>query len=183
MSFIDSVKNKIKLLPIKESGFVWLWLTVVAFVADYWTKQWADKELAPAFYGPVIEVMPYFNFKLAYNEGAAFSSFEGWTFMLIVLPIMIVIALIFWMWQTPKQNKLVNTGLSLILGGAFGNIYDRIFNDGKVIDFIDWYIVWDGVEKHWPTFNIADSVILIGVGLLIIDSIKNPETQAQKTGH
>ncbi|MRX27103.1 signal peptidase II [Kangiella sp. HZ709] len=166
-----------KLLPIKESGFVWLWLTVIAFVADYWTKQWADKELAPAFYGPVIEVMPYFNFKLAYNEGAAFSSFEGWTFMLIVLPIIIVIALIFWMWQTPKQNKLVNIGLSLILGGAFGNIYDRIFNDGKVIDFIDWYIIWDGVEKHWPTFNIADSVILFGVGLLIIDSIKNPETK------
>lgn len=175
MLSLASIKEKFNFLPIKQSGFIWLWLTALAFIADYWTKQWANEALAPAYFGPVIEVMPYFNLKLAYNEGAAFSSFEGWTFFLIALPIIIVIALLLWMWQSPKSQKLVNTGLALILGGAFGNIYDRLFNDGKVIDFIDWYIIWDGVEKHWPTFNIADSVILMGVGLLIIDAIKNPE--------
>lgn len=180
MALKTFINKHFKPLPLKKSGFVWLWLTAVAFIADFWTKQWADKELAPAFYGPAIEVMPYFNLKLAYNEGAAFSSFEGMTFMLVVLPILIVIGLVLWMWQTPKQNKLVNIGLALILGGAFGNIYDRVFNDGKVIDFIDWYIVWDGAEKHWPTFNIADSVIMIGVGLLIIDAIKNPENKTEK---
>ncbi|NVJ66061.1 MAG: signal peptidase II [Gammaproteobacteria bacterium] len=180
MALTQWIKNNFKPLPFKQSGFVWLWLTPLVFAIDYWTKQWADKELAPAYFGPAIEVMPYFNLKLAYNEGAAFSSFEGMTFMLIALPVVIVIGMVLWMWQTPKARVLINTGIALILGGAFGNLYDRIFNDGKVIDFIDWYIVWDGVEKHWPTFNIADSVILIGVGLLIIDAIKNPEHKKEQ---
>lgn len=161
---------------IKQSGLVWLWLTVVLLILDQVTKIWADNNLAPVFGGPIVEVMPHFDLNLAYNYGAAFSflgdagGWQRWLFTAIAIGISI--ALLVWMYKTPKANKLSNVGMALILSGAIGNLYDRVAY-GYVIDFIDWYVSKDGY--HWPTFNIADSVILIGVGLLIIDTFKNPE--------
>lgn len=161
---------------IKESGLVWLWITVVLLIIDQATKIWADNNLAPVYGGPIVEVMPHFDLNLAYNYGAAFSflgdagGWQRWLFTAIAFAISI--ALLVWMYKTPKQYKLSNIGMALILSGAIGNLYDRLAY-GYVIDFIDWYVSKDGY--HWPTFNIADSVILAGVGLLIIDSFKNPE--------
>lgn len=167
----------------KQSGLVWLWLTAIFLVADLWTKFWAIDVLSPVHHGPTIEVMPYFNFNLAHNYGAAFSFLGdagGWQrYLFTGLTIVISTVLLVWMARTPSNRKLINIGIALVLAGAFGNLYDRI-TYGYVIDFIDWFMVWDGVEKHWPTFNIADSVILIGVGLLIIDSFVNPEPKPNK---
>ena len=160
----------------KQSGLVWLWITVIFLVIDQITKIWADANLAPVYGGPIIEVMPHFDLNLAYNYGAAFSFLGdagGWQrWLFTVIAIGISVALLVWMYKTPKSHKLANIGMALILSGAIGNLYDRLAY-GYVIDFIDWYVSKDGY--HWPTFNIADSVILIGVGLLIIDTFKNPE--------
>lgn len=160
----------------KQSGLVWLWITVILLILDQATKIWADANLAPVYGGPIIEVMPHFDLNLAYNYGAAFSFLGdagGWQrWLFTVIAIGISVALLVWMYKTPKSHKLANIGMALILSGAIGNLYDRLAY-GYVIDFIDWYVSKDGY--HWPTFNIADSVILIGVGLLIIDTFKNPE--------
>lgn len=167
-----------KKLSFKQSGLVWLWITLILLILDQSTKIWADNNLAPVYGGPIIEVMPHFDLNLAYNYGAAFSFLgdqDGWQrWFFTVIAIGISLLLLFWMWKTPKQNKLANIGMAMVLSGAIGNVYDRIAY-GYVIDFIDWYVAKDGY--HWPTFNIADSVILIGVGLLLIDSFKNPETK------
>ncbi len=163
-------------LSIKQSGWVWLWITLIFLAIDQATKLWADANLAPVFGGPIIEVMPHFDLNLAYNYGAAFSflgnqdGWQRWFFTAIAAAISIL--LIVWMRKTPVHKKLQNIGMALVLSGALGNLYDRVAY-GYVIDFIDWYLSKDGY--HWPTFNIADSVILIGVGLLLIDSFKNPE--------
>jgi signal peptidase II len=169
------------LKKLKQSGLVWLWLTAILLIIDQATKIWADNNLAPVYGGPIIEVMPHFDLNLAYNYGAAFSflgdagGWQRWLFTAIAVAISV--ALLVWMYKTPKSHKLPNIGMALILSGAIGNLYDRLAY-GYVIDFIDWYVSKDGY--HWPTFNIADSVILIGVGLLIIDSFKNPEKNSQK---
>ncbi|WP_425559477.1 signal peptidase II [Kangiella marina] len=169
------------LKKITESGLVWLWLTIILLVLDQVTKIWANTNLAPVYGGPVIEVMPHFDLNLAYNYGAAFSflgdagGWQRWLFTAIAAGISV--ALLVWMYKTPKSDKLPNIGMALILSGAIGNLYDRLAY-GYVIDFIDWYVSKDGY--HWPTFNIADSVILIGVGLLIIDTFKNPDEKSGK---
>lgn len=163
-------------LNIKQSGWIWLWLTVIFLAFDQFTKIWADNNLAPVFGGRIIEVMPHFNLNLAYNYGAAFSflgdqdGWQRWFFTAIAAGISIL--LLIWMRKTPSEKKLQNIGMALVLSGALGNLYDRVAY-GYVIDFIDWFVSPEGY--HWPTFNIADSVILIGVGLLLIDSFKNPE--------
>ncbi|GAA0197610.1 signal peptidase II [Kangiella japonica] len=166
---------------IKESGLVWLWITVTLLILDQATKIWADNNLAPVYGGPIIEVMPHFDLNLAYNYGAAFSflgdagGWQRWLFTAIAAAISVV--LLVWMYKTPKSQKLANVGMALILSGAIGNLYDRLAY-GYVIDFIDWYVSKDGY--HWPTFNIADSVILMGVGLLVIDTFKNPDNKDEK---
>ena len=169
-----------KKLPFRQSGLVWLWLTVVLLIIDQVTKTWANTALAPVHGGPIIEVMPNFNLNLAYNYGAAFSflgdagGWQRWFFTAVAIGISLL--LLFWMWRTESHKKLPNIGMALVLSGAFGNLIDRMVY-GYVIDFIDWYVSIDGY--HWPTFNIADSVILIGVGLLLIDSFVNPEHKSK----
>ncbi len=119
-----------------------------------------------------VAVMPYFNFTMAHNHGAAFSFLAqagGWQrWFFIGLALIISIALIIWLAKLKSTAKCEALSLSLILGGAIGNVIDRILH-GYVIDFLDVYIG----HSHWPAFNIADSAICIGAILLIIDSFKS----------
>ncbi|MET1253536.1 signal peptidase II [Aliikangiella maris] len=161
----DNASQSIKLLPLHLSGLRWIWLTAIFIALDQWTKY-----LAQTYIGEfeTIEVMPYFNLVLRYNTGAAFSLFAdqgGWqvAFFSIVATV-ISLGIIFWMWTTPAKNKILGPGLALILAGAIGNLYDRL-TLGKVVDFIDWYYA----DYHWPAFNIADSVILLGAILMLLD--------------
>lgn len=114
-------------------------------------------------------VNEYWNWTLAYNQGAAFSLFAkegGWQRIFFgVLASVVSIALVFYILNR-KYSKLVGVAISFILGGAVGNLVDRVIF-GKVTDFIDWHYI----NYHWPAFNIADSFISIGVTLLIIDSL------------
>jgi signal peptidase II len=124
-----------------------------------------------------VAIMPYFNLTMAHNHGAAFSFLAqagGWQrWFFIVLAIVISTVLLVWLSKLKPEAKLEAVSLSLILGGAIGNVIDRIYY-GYVIDFLDVYIG----NSHWPAFNVADAAICIGAVLLIIDSFKSePESQ------
>lgn len=144
----------------------WLWLSLIVFLLDQGSKWLAEHYLAP--YQP-IAVFPGFNWLLAYNRGAAFSLFasaDGWQhYFFSALAVLVSVALIIWMRRMTPREKLSGAGASLIIGGAIGNLFDRMLW-GHVIDFIDWYVG----TYHWPTFNIADSAITVGCVLLIIDA-------------
>ena len=119
-----------------------------------------------------VVIMPYFNLTMAHNEGAAFSFLAqagGWQrWFFIGLALIISVVLFVWLAKLKPTEKLEAISLSLILGGAIGNVIDRI-SYGYVVDFIDLYIG----HNHWPVFNIADSAICIGAILLVADSFKS----------
>ncbi len=152
----------------------YLTISAVVIVLDQVTKWLMVSWLA--LY-ETVAVMPYFNLTMAHNYGAAFSFLAqagGWQrWFFIVLAVVISIVLIVWLAKLKPHAKLEAISLSLILGGAIGNVIDRIVY-GYVVDFLDVYIG----SSHWPAFNVADSAICIGAVLLILDSFKSePESQ------
>ncbi len=153
----------------------WLWITALVLVLDQITKWVANTSMS--LY-QTIEVMPYFNFTLAYNHGAAFSfladagGWQRWFFTGLAAVFSVVIFV--WIMRLKSSAKLEAISLSLILGGAVGNLIDRVLF-GYVIDFLDVY--YQGY--HWPAFNIADSAICIGAVLLILDSFKHKPEEAK----
>lgn len=141
----------------------WLLLAGALVVCDQ-----VSKVLVTAFlqFGDVIALAPGINFRLVYNTGAAFSllatSGDWARWFLLVLAVVICIFLIAWLRRLPAEEKRASLGISLILGGAVGNIIDRV-HLGYVIDFVDVYYG----EHHWPTFNVADSAITVGAIVII----------------
>ena len=148
----------------------WFLLSIVILLIDQLSKYWAASSLIA--YQPE-QIFPMLNVTLAYNNGAAFSFLSGtgswhrWFFA--GFSIIMSLILIIWLARLPVKAKLQSLAVSLILGGAVGNLYDRAFL-GYVIDFIDVYYQ----NHHWPVFNIADSAICIGAFLLLVDLCKNP---------
>lgn len=144
--------------------WVWYLVTFVILAADQATKFWVISRFVP--YQPH-RVMPMLNLTLAYNTGAAFSFLSGagewhhWFFLGFSL--LVSVLLIIWIFRMPRSERLQLFALSLILGGALGNLVDRM-TLGYVIDFIDVYYK----NYHWPIFNIADSAICIGTVLMTI---------------
>ncbi|WP_144393283.1 signal peptidase II [Pleionea sediminis] len=151
-----------------NSGLRWIWITIVVFIIDQWTKVWATGALGQ---GQIIEVMPHFDFRLAHNYGAAFSFLAdagGWqVWALAAFALAVSVGLIVWLYRLKAEYRWLSITLCFILGGALGNVYDRI-SYGYVIDFIDWYVAKDGY--HWPAFNIADSAVFVGAMMLLIDA-------------
>jgi len=151
----------------------WLWLSVFTVVLDQLTKYIAEAELL--LHKPVAVIPGLFNFTLMYNKGAAFSFLSdagGWQRILFTgLSTVISIFLFFWLKQiskddTQKHNHTLQIAIALILGGAIGNLIDRALT-GEVVDFIQVYYS----TYYFPAFNIADSAITLGAGLLILDMI------------
>jgi signal peptidase II len=148
------------------SSMWWVLITFSVLVIDRLTKLLAIKNLE---LNQVHPITSFFNLYLNYNTGAAFSflsTASGWQTPLFgTLAIVVGIVIIAWLIKLPPQKKLLAVALALVLGGIFGNLYDRI-SYGYVIDFLDFYIPnW----KHWPTFNFADSAICVGAFLLFIE--------------
>lgn len=139
----------------------WLWLSIFVAVIDQISKKIALSHLAH----DSLSLFSLLNFSLAFNRGAAFSFLNqatGWqNSFFIGVSLIAIIAIIIWMCR--QQCSRQKTALSLIVGGALGNLIDRIHH-GFVVDFIDAHIG----QYHWPTFNIADSAICLGVGLLFL---------------
>ena len=156
----------------------WIWIAVVVVILDQLTKYIASTSLE--IYQPVA-VMPMFNWTLMHNTGAAFSflanenGWQRWFFAVIAVVVSVVIVL--WIKRLEQHEKWQAAALALILGGAIGNVIDRIWL-GYVVDFIDIYYE----SSHWPAFNVADSAIFIGVAMIIIDSIREYRTE-QKNKH
>ncbi len=152
---------------IFHSGLRWLWLSVLVIALDQATKSWISARLGLF---ERVELLPFLNLVLVYNPGAAFSflsdasGWQRWFFTGLALVVSAVILV--WLRRLQPNEQLPAAGLALILGGALGNVLDRLLH-GHVIDFIDvYYRGW-----HWPAFNVADSSIAIGVGLLIFDAL------------
>ncbi len=146
--------------------FKYSWIALVTFLLDQASKFAAMHYLAR---GP-IEVLPVFNLALAFNTGAAFSFLSnagGWQNLFFAgIAAVVSVGILVVIRRLGANDKQVAVALWLILGGALGNLIDRLYH-GYVIDFIDiHYRAW-----HWPTFNIADSAITIGAVLLILDSL------------
>lgn len=154
----------------------WLLLSLLVLVGDQLSKYWVSIALTP--YKPM-PIFPMFNITLAYNTGAAFSFLSGagdwhrWFFTGFSLVVSLI--LFIWLWRTSSSDKLQSAGISLILGGAVGNLIDRGFH-GYVVDFIDVYYDY----HHFATFNIADSAICIGAAILILDLFIGSKDQAHR---
>jgi signal peptidase II len=152
----------------------YLWISALVLVVDHITKYIANTSMT--LY-QTIEVMPHFNFTLAYNYGAAFSfladagGWQRWFFTGLAAVFSVVISV--WIARLKPTAKLEAISLSLILGGAVGNLIDRLLF-GYVIDFLDIYYG----SYHWPAFNIADSAICVGAVLLILDSFRKKDEAA-----
>lgn len=147
----------------------WLALSAVIIVLDQLTKQWVSQSLA---FSEVITVMPSFNLVLAHNAGAAFSFLAGaggWQRGFFIVIAAVAAVVIVHLLRKHHGEKRFSLALALILGGALGNLIDRILL-GHVVDFLDFYVQ----GYHWPAFNVADMAITGGAGLLIWDSLKKP---------
>lgn len=145
----------------------WLGLTFISVVLDQITKYMANTQLV---YNESVPVLPFLNWTLRYNPGAAWSFLAdagGWQrWFFIGLSALVSIVLVFWLMRMDKNMKTLSASLALILSGAIGNnLIDRVLY-GHVIDFIHvYYQSW-----HFPAFNIADSAITLGVILMLIDA-------------
>jgi signal peptidase II len=155
----------------------WTWVSLLVIVLDQITKWLATANLQ--MFQPV-EVMPLFNLTLMHNTGAAFSFLSdagGWQrWFFSVLAIGVSIFILFWMKKLQRHETITAVALALVLGGALGNVIDRV-RFGYVVDFIDVYIG----DAHWPAFNIADSAITIGAVLLIWMSFRSSEKKIETT--
>jgi signal peptidase II len=153
-----------------DSMLRYLWISLLVIVADQLTKWLADTQLE---YHQAVTVLPYFQWFLSYNPGAAFSFLSdagGWQrWFFTILAIVISIVLFVWIKKLNNNEKLTAISLTMILGGAIGNLIDRLLY-GHVIDFIQ---VWLG-SYPWPAFNIADSAISVGAVILLATGILNP---------
>ena len=159
-------------MSYQAKNVYWLWLSAIVIVADQITKQLVIKHLE--LYDR-IAVLPNLNFTHLQNRGAAFSmlsSLPPWSFAL--LGVAVSAWIVWWLRQNPQGQLRIAAALALILGGALGNVIDRV-RLGHVTDFIDFYI------RHWhfAAFNIADIAISTGAGLLILDMLL--EMRASKT--
>ena len=158
-------KNAPMLKLFTQTGWRFLWLSVLIFTADQYTKMLVldNIELYQA-----IQILPFFNLTHVYNYGAAFSfladSGELQRNILLSISIIASLGLVVWIQKTPSSFRQRLFGQSIFLAGATGNLIDRAMF-GHVIDFIDLH--YDGF--YWPIFNLADSFIFLGVALLLFE--------------
>jgi signal peptidase II len=156
----------------------WSWLTASGgvVVLDQLSKWVVQQALV---YGQSIEILPFFNLVLVYNPGAAFSflsSASGWQRELFVAIGVAACGIIVYLLRRHAADPWFCFALSLILGGALGNLIDRV-RLGAVVDFLDVH----AAGYHWPAFNLADSAITCGAALLIWDSLRRPRAHKPQT--
>lgn len=163
----DSQSQPKMSLKLGDSGLWWLWLTVLTFVLDQVTKYVITNQVE---LGEQIVVLPLFNITHVHNYGAAFSILSeagGWQrWALSAVAFGVSSMLLWWLRALPRSNKLLGPAYALILGGAFGNVFDRLYY-GYVEDFIHFYYEL----SSFPAFNIADAAITVGAMLLIYEAL------------
>lgn len=167
--------------PTRGNNWGWFALALLTVILDQWTKSIASHHLTYAT--PVSVIPDLLNWTLLHNHGAAFSMLAeagGWQrYLFSGLAILISLMFALWIWRLPKGQAVLAAALALIMGGAIGNLIDRL-HLGYVVDFIHFY--WN--NSHFPAFNLADSAITLGVILLIYDMLfleKKRKAAGQKT--
>ena len=155
----------------------YLALTAIVIILDACTKWLVAAKIDLHETIPIIPNL----FQLVHvrNTGAAFGIGANTDSRIIPLllnvgAIAVFIVVVVYAMRSAITDRVLQTGLHLILGGAIGNLLDR-FRFGYVVDFLDAYMIWGGREHHWPAFNVADSAICIGIGLLFLDMRRKPE--------
>jgi signal peptidase II len=164
-----------KPVPVSASGWRWLPLSAAVVLVDHLAKAWIMHHFEPLERVHVLKVLDII---LTFNTGAAFSFLaeaSGWQrWLFVVLALGVSLVLIAWMRRlSARVHGLLACGLALIVGGALGNLIDRLYI-GRVVDFI--HVHWG--RAYFPAFNIADSAITIGAVVLLIDAFL--ETRAAK---
>lgn len=156
----------------KSGQLKWLMLSVLIVALDLLSKAWVTDSFN---YAERLYVLPVFDLTLLHNTGAAFSFLAGesgwqrWLFALIAVAVSV--GLIVWIARLKHNETWLACALALVLGGALGNLHDRILL-GYVVDFLLFH--WD--NAYFPAFNLADAAITLGAGMLILDMIRNPES-------
>lgn len=157
--------RQVPLVLPDTKGHLLFWSLMVGGLAlDLWAKKAVFGWLEPYEAYPIID--GFLRFVPALNNGAAFGWFAGKAYFLTVVSAIAMVAVFGVFFLGGSRRRLVHIALGLFAAGVCGNLYDRIFNDGSVRDFIDVYYR----NYHWHTFNVADSLLCIGVGLLIIST-------------
>lgn len=154
----------------------WLALSAAVVAADLATKEWVSSTFR---YGETLVVTPFFNLVLVHNTGAAFSFLAGaggWQRWFFTAAAIAISAVLVWMLRKPGTGRLLSAALALVLGGAIGNLYDRVML-GYVVDFVQLH----AAGYYFPAFNVADSAITVGVALLLLDSVR-PTGEARAPG-
>ncbi|CUR53418.1 Lipoprotein signal peptidase [Serratia symbiotica] len=148
---------------IFSTGLRWLWIGIIVSTLDFLSKQYIYYNMILGCTKPII---PLLNLYYTHNYGIAFSFLSEYNFwkycFIICVPIIIILSLLLMMYYNHSKDKFINIAYSFTIGGSFGNLQDRLLN-GFVIDFIDLYIG----NVHYPTFNIADIFICIGMIMIM----------------
>jgi signal peptidase II len=153
-------------------AFSWLWLTLLIIAADQWTKQLVTarfEEFESIVLFPVLDIMRLHNTGAAFSFLSTASGWQRWFF--VALAFGVTIGILLWLRRLPARGKnILAAGLCCVMGGALGNVIDRI-SLGHVVDFIRvHYGAW-----YFPAFNVADSAITVGAALLILDALLQPK--------
>ncbi len=163
-----------------------LWIPLAVVLVDQATKIWAHAALRGR--PPLVVVPDFFQLIYSRNAGGLFGAFSEWggalrVAVLIVLPVAAVGMILWLLLRGAEEDRRTRAGLALILGGAIGNLIDRVVR-GEVVDFLDVYVSADRFPRaagwlvdtfgmaHWPTFNVADSCIVAGAGLLLLAIVR-----------
>ncbi len=159
-------------------------IPLIVIALDQWSK-WLIRTNFRIHWDTLTIIPGFFDIVHVRNKGAAFGlgNSAGPSVVPTLLNILAVAVFIFVLVLAMKSqttDRILQVGLHLILGGAVGNLIDR-FTLGSVVDFLDVYITIGGVERHWPAFNIADSAICVGIGLLLLDMWKKPAESGERT--
>lgn len=156
----------------------WLWLSLLVIVLDLGFKAWASMALE---YGRPVEVTPFFNLTLLYNTGAAFSflaEHDGWQrWFFAVVAVVAVTGLTIWLARLDRRERLNQVSIALIIGGAIGNLFDRLVH-GHVIDYLSFH--WQ--QWYYPAFNLADAAITLGAIGIIVESFRAGKRESAAKG-
>ncbi|MBL8513212.1 MAG: lipoprotein signal peptidase [Betaproteobacteria bacterium] len=153
--------------PATQGWWKWLVWSAIVVALDQLTKQVIT---AHFHYGEVKFITSWFNLVLAHNTGAAFSFLAnagGWQRGFFVTVTIVITGVLLWMLRDHKGNRWLALALALVIGGAIGNLIDRVLY-GYVVDFVQWH----AAGYYWPAFNVADSAISLGAVMLVIDSFR-----------
>jgi signal peptidase II len=153
--------------PLKSHLIFWS-LMVFGLALDLWSKKAVFDWLSQEQGNSISIINGFLQLVQEQNPGAAFSIAPGRRVLLISVSVIAMIIIFGIFVHSGKERKLIHIALGLFAAGVCGNLYDRLFNNGMVRDFID-IVYWRG--KHWPAFNVADTLLCIGVGLMIISLI------------